>query len=109
MSSGQTPTAQIDIRMSSSRKCYVCDVNGIDKNFLQHMDDHTEDLKKYKFSNNMIDCCKTACKVCGKLKPLQGMRAHTKQAHGMPITEYKKKFNQFFYDIVEKVFHRCNV
>jgi hypothetical protein len=34
------------------------------------------------------------------------MRAHTKKEHGMQITEYKAKFNQFFYDIVEKVFHR---
>ena len=104
MSSGQT--APIVIKMSTGRKCYVCDVNGIDMDFLQHMKDHSEDLKKYKFSNNMIDGCKTTCKVCGKLVPLQRMRAHTKQAHGMQITEYKTKFNQFFYDIVEKVFHR---
>ena len=106
MSSKLTSTTPIELKMSTSKKCYVCDSNQIDKNFVQHMDGHSEDLKMYKFSNNMIDCCKTACKLCGNVKPLQSMRAHTKQAHGMQITEYKTKFKQIFYDIVEKVFHR---
>ena len=92
--------------MSKSKKCYVCDSNQNNKNFVQHMESHSEDLKKFKFSNNMIDRCKTACKLCGKLTPLQGMRTHTKKHHGMQVTEYKTKFNQIFYDIDEKVFHR---
>ena len=74
--------------------------------YVQHMDDHSEDLRKYKFSNNMVDCCKTSCKLCGKQFSLQRMRSHTKNDHGMQITEYKTKFNQFFFDIVETVFHR---
>ena len=73
---------------------------------MEHMDDHSEELKKYKFSNNMIDCCKTACKLCGQMFPLQALRNHTKINHGMQITEYKTKYNQSFFDIVEKVFHR---
>ena len=47
MSSGPTPTAQIDIRMSTNRKFYISDVNGVEKNFLQHINDHSEDLKTY--------------------------------------------------------------
>ena len=90
-----------------SKKCYVCDSNTINRDFFgEHMDDHSEDLKQYKFSNNMSDCCKTACKLCGKFIPLHIMRNHTKKDHGMKITEYKTKSNQLFFDIVEKVFHR---
>ena len=74
--------------------------------FKEHMEDHKEDLKKYKFSNNLMDSCKTVCKLCGKQFILNKMRSHTKTKHGMQITEYKAKFNQFFYNIVEKVFHR---
>ena len=93
--------------IKGSKKCYVCDLDSIGTNkFKQHMEDHSEDLKKYKFSNNLLDSCKTACKLCGKQFRFNAMRAHTKKEHGMPITEYKAKFNQFFYDIVEKVFHR---
>ena len=106
MSSKQTSTGPIKLEMSTSKTCYVCDSNQIDDNVVQHMDSHSEDLKMYKFSDKMIDCCKTECKLCGQLTPLQQMRAHTKKAHGMQITEYKTKFNQMFYDIVQKVFHR---
>ena len=90
-----------------SKKCYVCDLDSVNtNNFKKHMEDHSEDLKKYKFSNNMIEGCKTACKLCGKQFHLNSMRSHTKSVHGMKITEYKTKFNQMFYDIVQKVFHR---
>ena len=90
-----------------SRKCHVCALDSIDKNyFKQQMEDHSEDLKKYKFSNNLIESCKTTCKLCGKQIRFNTIRTHTKTEHGMQITEYKAKFNQFFYDIVEKVFHR---
>ena len=95
--------------LSGSRRCYVCMLafDTTDKsNFLDHMDDHSEDLKKYKFSNNMRECCKTACKLCGKQFPVPAMRVHTKKVHGMKITEYRTKFNQFLFDMVEKVFHR---
>jgi hypothetical protein len=37
------------------------------------------------------------------------MRSHTKSEHSMAITEYKAKFNQFFLDMVEKIFHGCGI
>ena len=49
---------------------------------------------KFRFSNNLADVCKTACKLCGKVLPLQRMRTHTKEKHGMGITDYKTNFNQ---------------
>ena len=77
--------------------------------FLQHMKDHSEDLKRFRFSNNTVDYCKSLCKVCGEAFPLTRMRDHTKKRHDMVITEYKKKFNQDYYDIIEKVFHKCGI
>lgn len=91
-----------------SRHCFVCDAVNI-TDFPQHMSNHVDDLKMFKFSNNTIDNCKTACKVCGEVFPLTSMRNHTKSRHNLPITEYKAKFNQQFFDIVEKVFHRCGL
>ena len=91
----------------SSKICYVCDLKTINKEyFLEHMDEHSENIKQYKFSNNMSDICKTACKLCGKCIALHIMRIHTKKHHSMKITEYKIKFDQVFFDIIEKVFHR---
>ena len=79
------------------------------KSFALHMKDHSEDLKKFRFSNNTLDYCKSACKICGEALSLTRMREHTKKRHDMVITEYKKKFNQTYYDIIEKVFHKCGI
>ena len=49
---------------------------------------------QFRFSNNLADVCKTACKLCGKVLPLQRMRTHTKDKHGLGITDYKTNFNQ---------------
>ena len=90
--------------------CYVCDHDVDSKtSFPQHMKEHSEDLKRFRFSNNTVDYCKSLCKVCGEAFPLTRMRDHTKKRHEMVITEYKKKFNQSYYDIIEKVFHKCGI
>ena len=92
------------------RRCYVCNSNTVDKKDLaKHMQDHAKDLDKFKFSNSTSDYCRTTCKICGKVSLISNMRTHTKEKHSMVITEYKKKYNQEFYDIVEKVFHRCGI
>ena len=61
-------------------------------------------------SDNMVDCCKTRCKVCtthfvvnlrlkckvcGKAYSLTRMRQHTMGAHKLQITEYKAKYGPF--------------
>ena len=92
------------------KHCYVCNSNTVDKkDFAKHMQDHAKDLDKFKFSNSTSDYCRTTCKICGKVSLISNMRIHTKEKHSMVITEYKKKYNQEFYDIVEKVFHRCGI
>ena len=96
--------------MVGTRHCYVCDADNVEKKaFAQHMQDHSHDLEKVKFSNSTSDYCRTACKICGKAFPITTMREHTKKNHNMIITEYKKKYNQEYFDIVEKVFHKCGL
>ena len=92
------------------RHCYVCNSNTVEKkDFAKHMQDHAKDLEKFKFSNSTSDYCRTTCKICGKVSLISNMRTHSKEKHSMVITEYKKKYNQEFYDIVEKVFHKCGI
>ena len=93
-----------------TRHCFVCDADNVDKKvFAQHMKDHSQDTERLKFSNSTIDYCRTLCKICGKALPITTMRQHTKNDHNMTITEYKKEYNQEYFDIVEKVFHRCGL
>lgn len=77
----------------TSRRCYVCEK---EVELVGTMKDHMQKAhrEEFRLSNNLGDVCKTACKLCGKVLPLQRMRTHTKDKHGMGITEYKSKFNQ---------------
>ena len=91
-----------------TRHCYVCDSDNVEKKaFAQHVKDHSQE--RLKFSNSTIDYCRTLCKICGKALQITTMRQHTKNDHNMVITEYKKKYNQEYFDIVEKVFHKCGL
>ena len=92
-----------------TKHCYVCDTDVNKDVFKTHQDDHKDILKTMKFSNNTNDSARTACKICGKVFQVPRMRGHTKSAHGMVITEYKSKFNQHYYDLVEKVLHQCGI
>ena len=90
---------EINLRLTSnmvgrtSRRCYVCEK---EVELVATMKDHMQKAHsgEFRLSNNLGDVCKTACKICGKVLPLQRMRTHTKDKHGMGITEYKSKFNQ---------------
>ena len=86
----------------------MCDADNVEKKaFAQHVKDHSQE--RLKFSNSTIDYCRTLCKICGKALQITTMRQHTKNDHNMVITEYKKKYNQEYFDIVEKVFHKCGL
>merc|ERR1712051_935579 len=54
----------------------------------------SEDLdeSQIKLSNNLVEVCKTHCKVCNDIVNLVNMRGHTRSKHNMQISEYKKKF-----------------
>ena len=83
-----------------SKYCYLCDTNVAKNNYERHVEEHVDEWEKVTFSNNIKDICKTKCKLCGKPFSFPAWRVHTKSAHKITITEYKKKFNQHFYDII---------
>merc|ERR1712129_40531 len=103
-------TKQSSKMVVGQKHCYVCDTDKVGREgFSKHMNSHSDELKKFRFSNNTRDCCRTACKICGSVFPLSRMREHTKSVHQLQIGEYKAKYQQTFFDIEEKVFHRCGV
>ena len=61
------------------------------------------------FSNNMVDACKTLCKLCQTPKTLHEMRSHTKKKHNINITAYKEKYGELKDQIMKKTFHRCGL
>ena len=80
------------------RRCYVCEkeveMEGTVKEHMKKKHTGPRSKAQFRFSNNLADVCKTACKLCGKVLPLQRMRTHTKDKHGLGITDYKTNFNQ---------------
>ena len=92
-----------------TKYCYFCDSQIPKTVFREHQDRHAEVLESVRFSNDMKKACRTKCKVCGSIEKIVNMRGHTKSKHGMVITEYKEKFNQHYFDLEEKILHKCGV
>ena len=66
----------------------------------------SRDSKGVLISNDLADYVMTECHVCGIQKPMTFLRAHTKSAHKLTITEYKQRFGAQL-EMVEKVLHEC--
>jgi len=99
---------------TSKKYCYICKevitVNNRIQSLKDHHDEeHSEAIANAKKSNNMEDCVRSCCKICGTQVKVTGMRGHTKNSHGMVITDYKMKYNQTYYDLVELVLHQCGI
>ena len=92
-----------------TRVCFICDDVVPNKQFDEHFDTHAEELDGLKYSNDAKDYCQTACLICGKEMYLMRMRAHTKEKHGIGITDYKTKFQLQGFHIISKVFHKCGI
>ena len=92
-----------------TKYCYFCDEHINKKIFVEHQAKHADENHMVRFSNDMRDAVKSKCKICGMIVRVTAMRGHTKGAHEMVISEYKKKFNQHFYDLVEKILHACGL
>ena len=92
-----------------TKYCYFCDSQINKSVFAKHQEGHAEVLATVRFSNDMKQAVRSKCKICGSIEKINNMRMHTKSKHGMVITEYKEKFNQHHYDLVEKILHRCGV
>ena len=95
----------------TGKYCYICcsEVE-LGKTLLEHQrEQHQEEISRARVSSSMGDAVRSACKVCGDRVKVTDMRNHTKKAHGITITEYKERYNQHHYDLVELVLHRCGL
>ena len=105
--------------MGKPKHCYICgkevEIKGSMKDHQNEV--HKEDLAKIKISNTMEDVVRTFCKVlnketnkpCGENLKVNMMRGHTKKTHNMIITDYKKEYNQHYYDLIELILHKCGI
>ena len=92
--------------------CYICKtvVPLSNSSMKEHqIREHSEEIVKIKKSNDTKDYVKSICKVCGVQEKVTSMRGHTKSAHGMTITEYKEKYDQVYFDLVELILHQCGI
>ena len=99
--------------------CYICKDDFVMKTTMKdHQEEvHKEDIANTKVSSNTEDVVRSLCKVvaangqtCGAKIKVTDMRNHTKRVHDkMTISEYKKTYNQYYYDLVELVLHQCGI
>ena len=50
----------------------------------------------------MAEVVRSSFNVCGEHVKVTNKREHTKRVHQMTITEYKSKFNQYYYDLCSR-------
>ena len=62
-----------------------------------------------KFSNRSKDAIQVTCQICGSLQTCNVLRCHTRNIHGLSITDYKAQFGPLSDHYVEWVFHECGV
>jgi len=73
------------------------------------MDDDTSEGEEFKsISNDIADYVVVKCQLCGEHKPMTSLRAHTKSAHKVTITEYKSMFGTQLIPM-EVIMHRCGI
>lgn len=97
--------------------CFICNQKvqiEHEASMENHFSLHRDELERIRVSNNMKDVVRTLCLMCEEDNPvvLSRLRMHTKTAHGIPLSEYKKQFNiasEREHVLVEKVLHKCGV
>ena len=62
-----------------------------------------------KLSNRMVDGVKTVCQICTSTETFVNMRCHTKKAHGIVITEYRRMHGELERHMLEAVYHKCQI
>ena len=70
---------------------------------------HCPEETSEKLSNQMKDAVKTVCQVCQEEVFFDSMRGHTRREHEMGISEYKLTFGELANNLVEAVYHKCQL
>ena len=70
---------------------------------------HCPEETSERLSNHMKDAVKTVCQVCQEEGLFDSMRGHTRREHEMGISEYKLTFGELAKNLVEAVYHKCQL
>ena len=70
---------------------------------------HCPEETSERLSNQMKDAVKTVCQVCQEEVFFDSMRGHTRREHEMGISEYKLTFGELAKNLVEAVYHKCQL
>ena len=68
---------------------------------------HSNEILNLKKSDDTKDSVFTECKLCHEKYRINTLRGHISKKHKIKITDYKKIYNQEFYDLGEIVLHKC--
>ena len=89
--------------------CYICKEFSKHPSLKVHQKTHENEIKTLRKSDHMKDAVQSACKICLKHVKVTDMRSHTKKAHDLTITQYKSRYSQQYFDLVELVLHQCGI
>ena len=72
---------------------------------------HPPDSEKRRLSNCMRGGVRSTCQICRRSETWNNMRNHTKNVHGIRITDYKQQYGQLIDTVVEQVykFYKCGL
>ena len=78
---------------------------------LNELDANDGESKEKKFSNDMVDACRTLCKVCQQPITLNYLRTHSKNTHKLSISKYKEMFGNHRDEnqILQVMYHKCGI
>ena len=68
---------------------------------------YVQQEKVVRFSNDLMDSCRTLCKLCNDSIILSKLEQHIKTKHSLNSSEYKKMYGK---PVMEKlIFHKCGL
>ena len=69
----------------------------------------SDSLNSVRFSNHTKDTVQAVCQLCQEHFYFVNMRAHTRKAHQLSISDYKAKYGALKDHIVEEIYHECGI
>ena len=104
-----TPTTEIKLLkiMSNHKKVTVKTV--LESTSKKNLDNVIATVKSLRFSNQTADTVLTICQLCHSQQYFVNMRAHTRKAHQLSISDYKAKYGALKDHIVEEIYHKCGI
>ena len=107
----ETTTLTTEIKllkiMSNHKKVTVKTV--LESTSKKNLDNVIANVKSLRFSNQTADTVLTICQLCHSQQYFVNMRAHTRKAHQLSISDYKAEYGALKDHIVEEIYHECGI